>query len=85
MYVFTRGRIQTKPVCNWLHGKLEIWADMSPLLTTGQASSLGEYWEAETTLSGIPAMDMGHGKPIAVNDAMFVNPLATNTVTTSPI
>jgi len=38
MYTFTRGRIQTKPVSNWLHGKLEICGDMSPLLTRWQAS-----------------------------------------------
>jgi len=36
---FTRGRIQTKPVSNWLHGKREICGDMSPLLTTWHASS----------------------------------------------
>jgi len=36
-YIFTRGRIQNKPVSNWLHGKLEICEDMSPLLTTWQA------------------------------------------------
>jgi len=34
MYIFTRGRIQTKPVSNWLYRNLEICGDMSPLLTT---------------------------------------------------
>jgi len=34
MDIFTRGRIQTKLVSNWLHGMLEICGDMSPLLTT---------------------------------------------------
>jgi len=34
LYIFTRGRIQTKPVSNWLHGQQEICGDMSPLLTT---------------------------------------------------
>jgi len=42
MYIFTRGRIQTKPVSNWLYGKLEICGDMSPLLTTWQASLLAQ-------------------------------------------
>jgi len=39
MYIFHRGRIQTKLVSNWLHWKLEICGDISPLLTTQQASS----------------------------------------------
>jgi len=43
MYIFTRGRIQTKPVSNWLHGKPEICGNMSPLLTTWQASSSAQY------------------------------------------
>jgi len=39
MYIFSRGRIQTKPVSNWLHGTLEICGDISTLLTMWQASS----------------------------------------------
>jgi len=39
VYILTRGRIQTKPVSNGLHGKLEICGDMGPLLSTWQASS----------------------------------------------
>jgi len=39
MCILTRGTIQTKLVSNWLHGKLEIYGDMSPLLTTWHASS----------------------------------------------
>jgi len=39
MYIFTRGKIQTKLVSNWLHGKLEICGDMSSLLTMPQDSS----------------------------------------------
>jgi len=37
---FTRGRIETKPVSNCLHAKLEICGDMSPLFTTWLTSSL---------------------------------------------
>jgi len=39
MSIFTRGRIQTKPVSIWLHGQLEIQCNMSPWLTMCQASS----------------------------------------------
>jgi len=42
MCIFTRGRIQTKLVSDWLHGKLEICGDMSPSLTTWQASFSAE-------------------------------------------
>jgi len=39
MYIFSRGRIQTQLVSDWLHRELEIYRDMSPLLTTWPASS----------------------------------------------
>jgi len=39
MYIFIWGRIQMKPVSNWLHGKLEICGHVGPLLMTWQASS----------------------------------------------
>jgi len=42
-------------------------------------------YNAQTTLSGIPAMVMECVKPIAINDAMFVNPFATNAVKTAQI
>jgi len=40
VYIVTRGRIHTKPVSDWSHGKHEICGDMSPLLTSWQDSSL---------------------------------------------
>jgi len=33
MYIFTRGRIQTKSGTNWLQGRLYIISNMSSLLT----------------------------------------------------
>jgi len=42
MYICTKGRIETKPVSNWLLGMLEICGDRSPVLTTWQASFLVE-------------------------------------------
>jgi len=38
-YILNRGRIQMKLISNWFQGKLPICGDMSPLLTTWQASS----------------------------------------------
>jgi len=37
MSISTSGRSQTKPGSNWMNGKLDIWGDMSPLLTIWQA------------------------------------------------
>jgi hypothetical protein len=34
MYILTRGKIQMKPVGNWLNGRLTIGCDMMPLLMT---------------------------------------------------
>jgi hypothetical protein len=34
MVIFTRWRIQSKLVTNWVYGKLQIWGDVSPLLMT---------------------------------------------------
>jgi len=42
----------------------------------------GAEYNAQTTLSGIPAMVMAHVKPIAVNYVMWVNPFATNVAKT---
>jgi len=42
-------------------------------------------YNAQTTLSGVPAMVMARVKPIAINDVMFVNPIATNAVKTTKI
>jgi len=44
---------------------------------------VGAEYNAQTTLSGFPAMVMAHVKPIAINYAMFVNPFATNAVKTA--
>jgi len=44
MYISSRWRIQTKPMSNWLHGKLEICGDISPLLMMWQALTLMQNW-----------------------------------------
>jgi len=44
---------------------------------------VGTEYNAQTTLSGIPALVMARVKPIAINDAMFVNSFATNLVKTA--
>jgi hypothetical protein len=46
---------------------------------------IGAEYNAQTTLSGIPAMVMARVKPIAINYAMFVNPFATNALKTAQI
>jgi len=42
-------------------------------------------YNAQTTLSGVPAMVMACVQPIAINYAMFVNPFSTNVVKTAQI
>jgi len=49
MFTFPRRRIQMTHVSNWLHGKLEICGDMSPVLERWQASS-----SAQNTTPGLP-------------------------------
>jgi hypothetical protein len=44
---------------------------------------VGAEYNAQTTLSGIPVIVMAHVKSIAINYAMFVNPFATNALTTA--
>ena len=46
---------------------------------------VGAEYNAQTTLSGVPAMVMARVKPIAMNYAMFVNSFATNEVKTAQI
>jgi hypothetical protein len=46
---------------------------------------VGAEYNAQTTLSGVPAMVMAHVKPIAINYVMFVNPFAPNAVKTAQI
>jgi hypothetical protein len=46
---------------------------------------VGAEYNMQTTLSGVLAMVMACVKTIAINYAMFVNPLATNAVKTAPI
>ena len=36
---------------------------------------IGADYNAQTTFSGVPAMVMAHVKHIAINNAMFVNPV----------
>jgi len=45
----------------------------------------GAAYNAQSTLSGVPAMIMAYVKPIAINHAMFVNPIAINVVKTAQI
>jgi len=45
----------------------------------------GTEYNAQTTLSGIPAMVMVRVKPRAINYAMFPNPFAMNAVETTQI
>jgi len=44
---------------------------------------VGAEYNAQTTLSGVPAMVMARVKPKAINYAMFVNLFATNAVKTT--
>jgi hypothetical protein len=46
---------------------------------------VGAEYNAQTTLSGVPAMVTACVKPIAINYAMFVNPFAMNAVPTAQI
>jgi len=46
---------------------------------------VGAEDNAQTTLSGVPAMVMARVKPIPIDNAMFVNPFATNAVKTAQI
>jgi len=46
---------------------------------------VGAESNAQTTLSGVPAMVVAPGKPIAINDVMFGTPFATNAVKTDQI
>jgi hypothetical protein len=46
---------------------------------------VGAEFNAQTTLSGVPAMVMAHVKCIVMNYVMFVNPIATNAVKTIQI
>jgi len=46
---------------------------------------VGAGYNTQTTLSGVLAMVMARVKPIAINDAMFVNPIAMNAVNTAQI
>jgi len=42
-------------------------------------------YNAQTTLSSVPAMVMARVKPIAINYAILVNPFATNAAKTTQI
>jgi len=44
---------------------------------------VGTEHNAQTTLSGVPAMVMAGGKPIPINYAMLVNRFAMNAVKTT--
>jgi len=46
---------------------------------------VGAEYNAQTSLSGIPAMVMARVEPIAINYAMFVNHFVTNAVKTAHI
>jgi hypothetical protein len=46
---------------------------------------LGTEYNPQTTLSGIPAMVPAVVRPIAINDAMVVNPFRTNAVMAAQI
>jgi hypothetical protein len=46
---------------------------------------VGAEYNAQTTLSVVPAMVMARVKPIAINHAMLVNPFARNAVKTAQI
>jgi len=46
---------------------------------------VGAEYNAQTTLAGVPAMDMASAKPTAINYATYVNPLAMNAVKTAHI
>jgi len=46
---------------------------------------IGAEHNAQTTLTGVPAMVMARVKSIALNYAMFVNPFAMNVVQTAQI
>jgi hypothetical protein len=87
MYIFTRGRIQTKPVTNWLHGTLESWkaGQYQPFVDDVTGLIVSAEYNAQTTISGVPAMIMAHVKSITINYKMFVNPFATNAVKTTHI
>jgi len=52
--------------------------DETGLLVTPQ-------YNAQTALSGIPAMVIARVMAVAMNDVMFVNPFATNVVKTAQI
>jgi len=46
---------------------------------------MGTGYNAQTTLSGVPAMVMARVKPLAINYAIFVDLFATNAVKTAQI
>jgi hypothetical protein len=61
----------------WKAGNL--W-QYEPFVDKATGIIVGAAYNAQSTLSGIPAMAMARVKPIAINYAMYVNPFATNAV-----
>jgi len=66
----------------WKGGNLSRY---EPFVDNVTGLIVGAECNAQTTLSGIPAMLMSRVKPIAYNYAMLVNPFATNAVKTAQI
>jgi len=66
----------------WKAGNL--W-QYEPFVDDFTSLIVGAEYNAQTTLSGVPAMVMAHVKRIAINYVKFVNPFATNAVKTAQI
>jgi len=85
MYIFTRGRVQNKLVSNWFYGKIgNLWRH-EPFVDDVTGLIVGAEYNAQSTISVVLATVMAHVKPIAVNSAIFMNPLAKNAVKTAQI
>jgi len=66
----------------WKAGNL--W-QYEPVVDDMTGLIVGAEYNAQTTLSGVPAMVMACVKPIAIDYTMFVNPFAMNAVKTAQI
>jgi len=56
-----------------------------PIVDDKTGLIVGAECNAQTTLSGVPAMVMARVKPIAIKYALFVNPFDTNAVKSAQI
>jgi len=83
MYIFSRRRIQMKPVSDWLHGKLEICGNISPLLTMWQPSSSAQNTMPRQLIPAFCQFSWHRRSLQPTERVMFGNPFYLNAVKTT--